>query len=256
MLNLNAKEIIDLMKHIFQFIPKKCLTIFILTLLLFFVFFIFKTNFINFFKTNMETHKLSFYDIQSTAEYYNRYTENEIRNIVEELSKIIKSGKWAVQGMQNKKIFEYPSTVDNWDFQSRIIYLKEYDYEKKLVVDARHKRKDKSLIPIAHDPKTIELNKPRFWSNSSDIEYTENYIEDGGENVEIMFGQFWFYTYFKAGASACENENSLHSLRTVILLDKEAFDSIEGTKTQKEKILKEKAEKLRNNHIKAVIVAK
>lgn len=247
------KQILEIIKHIANIMPKKCFFIFILTFALFSVVFLFKPNLINFLKTNMKT---TFFDIQSTAEYYNRYTENEITNTVEELAKIIKSGKWVVQGMQNKKIFEYPATVENWHFQSRIIYLKEYDYEKKVVIDARHKRKDKSLLPISHDTKTTELNKPRFWNNTSDIEYTENYIEDGGANVETMFGQFWFNVYIKGGASACENPDALYALRSVILLDKEAFESIEGTKTQKEKILIKYAEKLRDDHIKGIIIPK
>ncbi len=199
---------------------------------------------------------MTFLEIQTLSEVYTRRTENEIRQSLKNIGEKVKRGHLIIQTMHNRKIFDAPYSVDNWSFQSYILALKEYDTHTKEIIDARDKRKDKSLKPIGHDEKTLAVNRKRFFESGVDDEFTEDYIENGGENVETMFGQFWFNTYHKTGFTITCKQTPNISLRGVIMLDKEAFDSIDGSVTSKRNFLKAAAQELMNNMEQTVLVGK
>jgi hypothetical protein len=206
----------------------------------------FKKNIMNYIKG------FDFFEAQAIAEYYNRKTDNEVANKMLQLAKHIPEGVWAVQGMHNVKIFDFPYNTENWSFVSRIIYLKEYNYATGEVDDARGKRKDKSRFPIAHNEQTLEANKKRAFTNGVDFELTADYISVAGGNVETMFQQFWFNPYAKAGSTVVGAKDQDYSLRTVIMLDKQAFESMEGTHDKKRDLLQKYAEEITRNHVKSI----
>lgn len=145
----SAKQILEVVKHIVNIIPKKCLIIFILTFTGCCILFIYKPNLITFLKNNM--FEASFNTKQTIANDFNKTIELHMNVAIKKIATITKGeGAFIFEYM----IWDEKGTEQNPSLNPKLMFVRGYNFKDNIPEDARYRLLNKGESDPKYSPET------------------------------------------------------------------------------------------------------
>lgn len=159
---------------------------------------------------------------QETYLKYRNAAEAQLFHTLASINNLVKGEDFALVVIDWEK---QGNLTENTDLLGKYLFVGAYDDK---AVDVRT-TKMKNPYVINYSKSASETNIKNHWKDGEVIaEYTKDYVISTGNDVNTMFGNYWFNTYFRYGITALENEDSRKATRFVIMLSKEAYEKLDN----------------------------